>query len=130
MKSFSLDFRVRIGKNMFEVFDEMKNFQQAGIADKDSCLVLNDIRVPAGFLENGEQCCAMHEAIINGDLKQLEDIVANVADLTDNELTLIAATCLSGMDKCGSRAFDAGYVGNFVDTISSKKRGQIQNLFL
>lgn len=130
MKSFSLDFRVRTGKDMFEVFDDMKKSQQAGFADKDSYIVLNNVRVPAGFLETGEQCYALYESIIKGDLEQLEETVAMVPDLANSELTLIAATCLSGMDKCGSRTFDAGYIGDFADKISSKKSEQIQNLFL
>ena len=42
----------------------MKEYQNAGMADKNSCIIFNGVRVPAGFYDKWEDSFKLYNSII------------------------------------------------------------------
>ena len=51
----------------------MKEYQNAGLAGKDSKIIFNDVEVPAGYYESSEESFKLYESLVNGDLDEMID---------------------------------------------------------
>lgn len=49
----------------------MKEYQNAGLAGKDSKIIFNDVEVTAGYYESSEESFKLYESLVNGDLDEI-----------------------------------------------------------
>lgn len=121
MKSFSLDFKVKPGSNMIEVFSQVKKYQELDLAGRDSGIVINGVRVPAGYLSTNEQCGIVFDSIINGNIESLENMLVADEEITPIEIGSVVANCASEMAKFGSRSYKTEELDTFINSIVSRK---------
>lgn len=93
---FSLDFRVKECLDE-EFFDYVKKYQELGVAGRDCCIVLNDVRIPVGCLSDFSQCMNIYNAICSGDIASIKSILSSISDISEYELLQIFQIVYTGM---------------------------------
>ena len=84
MGKIEIDFRV-IGNDTYDnAFKIMKEYQNAGMADKNSCIIFNGVRVPAGFYDKWEDSFKLYNSIIEKNPDGIKDSLPN--NITEEEL--------------------------------------------
>lgn len=97
--NFSVDFRVMGNGNMQDVFDSMKEYQNAGVADEHSNIIFNGVTVPAGYYEDFDQAFGLYHTIVTGETENLSNYVPE--GLTEMQLMEIMYTTSEEMEKLG-----------------------------
>lgn len=77
MGKIAIDFRV-IGDGTYDnAFKIMKEYQNAGMADKNSCIIYKRLRLPAGFYDKWEDCLKLYNSIVEKNLDGIKDSLPN-----------------------------------------------------
>lgn len=97
--NISIDFNAKLGSNLDQAFAMMKNYQAAGLADKDSRIKLNGVYIAAGYLENVEQATMLYEAIVTGNQENLQAAIPT--GLTSDQVESILMNTESEMTRLG-----------------------------
>lgn len=97
--NFSVDFRVMGNGNIRDVFDSMKEYQYAGVADEHSNIIFNGVTVPAGYYDDFNQVFGLYHTIVTGETEQLPSYIPE--GLTEMQLMEIMYTTSEEMEKLG-----------------------------
>lgn len=72
MEKVELIFKTLVGSTYDETFAIMKEYQNAGMAGKNSKILFNDVEVPAGYYDTCEDSFRMYNALVIGDLEEIK----------------------------------------------------------
>lgn len=84
MGKIEIDFRVVSNDTYDNAFKIMKEYQNAGMADKNSCIIFNGVRVPAGFYDKWEDSFKLYNSIIEKNPDGIKDSLPN--NITEEEI--------------------------------------------
>ncbi len=114
--SFSIQLNVK--DNSAVTFKFLKGLQELGYANKDSTIVLNRVRVPAGYCSDYCHFLSTYNAILTGDRGLVYDLVPD--DFSIHDAIGFIAVCSSSMSDRGFDEFTADEVHNFFQYRANK----------
>lgn len=120
--TFSVQLNVK--DNPVTTFKFLKGLQDLGYANKDSMIVVNRVRVPAGYCSDYIHFLTIYNAIQTGDRATVYDLVPDDLDVSD--VVHFIGICSSSMKSIGFESFTNDEVRNFLQyrQASQQNRGQ------
>lgn len=110
--NFEIDFRVSPSGNIMDTFAAMKSYQSSGVATKGSCIVFNGVSIPAGYVNDFEDCFGVYETIVSGESSSLNNFISN--ELTDLEASSFLNACSGEMEKLNRKGLDPAEIDDIL----------------
>lgn len=113
MEKVELQFKTVSNGSYANTFNVMKKYQEAGLADKNSKIIFNNVEVPAGYYEVCEESFELYEALVSGNLEELRNSLPKEA--TPEEIFGIEASIV----KTYKLLHDKELSSEYLDTLLS-----------
>ncbi len=110
-KNFSVELRVK--GNSEPTFYALKELQEIGYAYEDSTIVLNGVRVPAGYCNDFQQFIVTYGAIVSGNHALVYDQIPS--DMSEIDVAKFLVVCSKSMEDQGRDAFTQSEVRDFLE---------------
>lgn len=122
-KDFSVELYVKNGGDAGLTFEKLKELQELEYAYSDSTIVLNGVRVPAGYCEDFHHFITTYGAIIVGDHALIYDQILD--EFSDSDAVKFLAICSNSMKSQGRTPFTKVEVKDFLEYRSFKKQNKL-----
>lgn len=118
MEKVELQFKTVPGGTFDGTFNTMKEYQNAGLAGRNSKIIFNGVEVAAGYYETWEKGYGLYEALVGGDLAEIKGALPEVEE---NELLSLEASVSRAYQGLHQKTLSNEYLDSFSSTVKKSE---------
>lgn len=118
MNTVEIQFKTKTPGTYDNTFNTMKKYQEAGLADKSSKIIFNDIEIPAGHYDNWEDSFKLYEALVSGDQQEIEEALPK--DITKEDMFSIELSIAKTYKSLHNKELSSEYLDTLLNKVSEE----------